>query len=114
MTIDWTKVSDRIRGLIGVHEERDLSRVAERLDVDETSLRRIVSRDPRKPEFGAIAAIVRVFGLDPTWVLTGRYDPSTHRVALNCDTGEIAVALNRIAAADARGGEARPNNADAW
>jgi hypothetical protein len=29
-----------------------------------------------------VAALVREFGVDPQWLLTGRYDPSVHHRAL--------------------------------
>lgn len=41
-----------------------------------------------------VAAVARVYGLDPTWILTGKYDSATHRIAIARDESE----LNRLLA----------------
>jgi hypothetical protein len=93
--IDWKKVGERVRGLLGVVDELQLARTAERLKVDEASLRAIALRSPSPADIRALAAITRVYGLDPTWVLTGRYDSASHRTALSADTSEMVAILQR-------------------
>lgn len=57
------------------------------------------------PALAVITAIVREYGVDPTWLVTGEYDAQTHRMALEADdAGRIAV-VNAVLAA----GKTRPN-----
>jgi hypothetical protein len=43
-----------------------------------------------------LAAVVRVYGLDPSWLLTGQYDRATHRIALQQDAAGIERVLNDL------------------
>ena len=98
MSLDWHGIADRIRGLIRIEPGSDVHVIAERLGVDETSLR--TSVDGRAPFTSAavISALVRVYGLDPSWVLTGEYDPGSHRVALESDRVELDAFVRRMIA----------------
>jgi hypothetical protein len=91
---DWADVAGRLRGLIRIQNKSELAAVAKRLGVDERSLR--VSVEGGRPTLNVMAALIRAYGLDPTWVLTGDYDPATHRSALESNTQEIEVAMRRM------------------
>src|SRR5205809_90370 len=94
MTYDWAAIAARLKGLVGVNDQRSISTVAERLGVDESSLR--VTLEQGSPTIDVIAALVRIYGLDPSWVLTGHYDPATHREALESNTDEIEITLHNL------------------
>lgn len=96
MRFDWGAIAARLRGLIAVQDSARIGTVAERLRVDERSLRKSIDAGSPAPTIDVIAALVRVYGLDPTWVLTGQYDPATHRTALEGDTDEIAITMNEL------------------
>lgn len=99
MTFDWHAVAGRIRGLVHSDED-DLASVATRLGVSEHALRLTMDASAPLPSVEVIAAVVRVYGLDPWWVLTGQYNPATHRTSLESTTEEIAVAMNQMIAKD--------------
>lgn len=58
-----------------------------------------------------LTSIVRMYGLDPTWVITGKYDPSTHRIALEESVVETQVVVLRLLAYESEGqvDEIRPD-----
>jgi transcriptional regulator with XRE-family HTH domain len=103
VSYDWNGIAARIRGLIRVQEGGDFRSVAARLGVRESSLRMSIQGDHPLPTVDVLAALVRIYGLDPSWVLTGEYDPATHRTALESNTAEIAVALNNFLAQGSNG-----------
>ena len=96
MAIDWPRVAQRIRGLVVPSDPADLPGTAERLGVSERDLNDAVRERSRLSTLMVAAAIVRVYGLDPTWVLTGQYDGVTHRAALAAGRAEIDAMLRRI------------------
>ena len=105
MKYDWQQVAARLRGLVQIHDELDIPAVAERLGVSEASLRMSVSGRRSMPTVDVVAAVVRVYGLDPSWVLTGEYNPDTHREALESDTDEIETTLNEMISSRRPSGE---------
>jgi hypothetical protein len=68
-----------------------------------------IQGNPPLPTIDVIAALVRTYGLDPSWVLTGEYDPATHRTALESNTHEIEIALNRLVTKATHGPEPSEN-----
>ena len=98
MNIDWTKISERLAGLVKVDDARDIPTIAGRLGVDEASLRTVVLKDSGGVSTRSIAIIARLYGLDPTWVITGKYDPATHSRALNANVDEISIIVNTLLA----------------
>jgi hypothetical protein len=96
MSYDWHAIAGRIRGLIRVPPDGDLAAVATRLGVSERSLRMSVDGGVPLPTLDVVAAVVRVYGLDPSWVLTGQYNAATHRVALESSTQEIEIAMTEM------------------
>ena len=63
-----------------------LDALASILRVSPDSLRRLIREDEHTIDVSflidVVAALVREFGVDPEWLLTGEYDSSTHRHAL--------------------------------
>lgn len=74
-------IAARLRGLIGGQEHGDLGAVAARLGVDEVSLRMSIDALAPYPTLDVLAAVVSAYGVDPTWLITGDYDPGTHRLS---------------------------------
>jgi hypothetical protein len=94
VSFDWVEIASRLKGLIRVQNKSELAAVAKRLGVDERSLR--ISVEGGRPTLSVMAALIRAYGLDPSWVLTGDYDPSTHRIALDSNTQEIEGVVRRM------------------
>ena len=74
-----------------------LARAATRLRVPEADLGAILAGQPSTPMLEVLAAIVREFGVDPCWVVTGVYDGHTHRRALLDDTAIIDLLAQAFA-----------------
>lgn len=80
-------VAARLRALLepALHST-GLTAVAARLGVSSKLVR--LSIDFCDPRLSAVlaVAVVRSYGLDPTWLVTGEYDAATHRRALEHPT----------------------------
>lgn len=103
MALDWNGIAGRIRGLIHVRSPADIPAIASRLGVEEQSLRATVAGRAPLPTPAVISALVRVYGLDPSWVLTGEYDPATHRAALESERAALDALVRRMIAEQASG-----------
>ena len=95
MNTNGGDIADRIRGLIG-GQGQSLAQVALKLGVDELALRISLDDVSPYPTVEVIAALVRAYGVDPAWLLTGEYDPEIHRAALESLTGELPAAVNGL------------------
>jgi hypothetical protein len=83
------------------------------LGVSEASLR--ISLDPTNPDptFDVLAAVIRVYGVDPTWLVTGLYDPISHRATLySSDEHLVLRALRELYAPQARDRDSRQHPVD--
>ena len=90
---DRAAIADRIRGLIGGQHGGDPAIVARELHVDEIGLRMSIDELAPNPTIDVVAAVVIAYGVDPSWLLTGEYDPATHRGILEeQESAERAVA----------------------
>ena len=89
------EIASRIRGLLS--GQGDLSALAARLHVDEVALRISIDELSPYPTLGVIAAVVREYAVDPSWLLTGTYSAATHREALSAATNELPVKVARVA-----------------
>lgn len=91
------EIAARLRRLFANPGEEDWERVAERLGVSEVALR--MSIDPLEPHptIEVIAAAITRYGVDPTWVLTGEYDPETHRRVLE-EESDSSGGIERVLA----------------
>jgi hypothetical protein len=97
MAVEWSAISDRIKAFIGMSDQAQLSTAAAKLGVEERHLRDAIQHQSRFSTLKVISAMVRVFGLDPSWVLFGKYDPATHRVAMQGDSAAIDRLLGELA-----------------
>ena len=93
---DWKGIASRIHGLISMSDRGEISTAASRLGVSEQELRDTLKHGSSSSVLKVVRAVVRLYGLDPTWVLTGQYDPSTHRSALSRDETEIDRTLTLL------------------
>ena len=79
-------IAGRLRNLL---DGEDLAAAANRLAVSELSLRMSVDEMSPHPTIEVIAAVVRHYGVDPAYLLTGVYDPASHRKVMDADTAVI-------------------------
>src|SRR6476661_1882386 len=93
---DKQGIAGRIRGLLSGQDEGDTAAAAKRLGVDATSLHMSIDESAPYPTVDVIAAVIRTYGVDPCWLLTGYYDTLTHRSALNVTTDEMPVLVGKM------------------
>lgn len=92
------RIAERIRGLIAGQDSGDLAATAKRLGVDEVSLRMSVDELAPYPTLDVLAALVAFYGVDPTYLVNGKYDEHMHRRAIA--TTQSAVDAVRSLAED--------------
>ena len=92
MSIDRDGIAARLRGLLGEGEDLELGSLAQRLGVGEAPLRRSMDALAPYPTVEVLAAVIRLYGIDPTWLITGKYDAHTHRSVME-GTVDPAAAL---------------------
>ena len=80
--IDRTGTAKRVRALVSANDGGDTATVARRLHVTESALRSTIDELAPYPTVEVLVGIIREYGVDPTWLLTGTYDPETHRKSL--------------------------------
>lgn len=94
--LDAKGLARRIRGLIGADDGGDCAAAARRLGVSEVSLATAIALDGAGPNLAVLAAIVRSYGVDPAWLLTGQYDLATHRNAMDDDSLRVDEILRHL------------------
>ena len=94
--IDRVAVAKRIRELVADPSGEYMDIVADRLGVTEDDLRVSIEGEQPHPTPEVLAAVVREYGVDPSWLLTGDYDSATHRRVLQSPEGATPEALERI------------------
>ena len=99
MALDWHEVSNRINGLLKLGDAEDMRRASERLGVRQSHIEETIGRHSRLSTLKVAAAMVRVYGIDPSWLLTGTYDATTHKVGLRKVAEEIEVVLRKLLSA---------------
>jgi hypothetical protein len=87
---DRVAIAGRLRELVGGPNRKDLGDIAERLGLEELSLRMSIDEDSPHPTVEVLAAVIKQYGIDPTWLLTGVYDASTHRSSMEDDQSTAA------------------------
>ena len=92
--LDSRQIAERLRGLFGNQEAESLYRTAHRLCVSAVALRMSIDETTPEPTMSVLAAVVREFGVDPSWLLFGVYDSMTHHAAI--DVGEYATAASML------------------
>jgi transcriptional regulator with XRE-family HTH domain len=100
--LDARAIAFRVRALLGDRGLAGRKQAARRLRVAETTLREAVRDDMPRPSLELLAAIIRKYGVDPTWLLFGEYDPATHRVSLEAGSAFTAHELRGLAASRLR------------
>jgi hypothetical protein len=90
--LDREGIAERIRSLIA--NEPDPFRAAELLGVQPGELK--TSIDPILPfqSSAVLEAIVREYGVDPTWLITGDYDVRTHVQSVDDGPGIVKAIVN--------------------
>src|SRR3954469_6938044 len=86
---DNVGIAARIRGLISGQDEGEPALAAKRMHVDETGMRMSIDELAPNPTIAVIAAVIQEYGVDPTWLLTGVYDPTTHRKVLSDEPTDV-------------------------
>ena len=79
--VDARAIAARLRSLIAGPDAPPLEDVARRLGVGEVSLRLSIHDVSPQPTFEVLIAVVRYYGVDPVWLVTGEYNLMTHRQA---------------------------------
>ena len=85
VSIDRSGIAERLRGLVKDRNDGDLGVTAASLGLEEVALRMSIDELSPHPTVEVLAAVIEAYGVDPTWLLTGTYDASTHRSAIETD-----------------------------
>lgn len=81
--VNRMQIAERLRALLTPVIRRSRIRsVADELHVKARTLRESIDEIAPSPSVDVLLAVVRCYGVDPTWLLTGEYDSATHREAL--------------------------------
>jgi len=75
-------IAARLRGLIAGQDDGDMHTTARRLGVDEVSLRMSIDEVSPYPTIDVLIAVIIAYSVDPSYLLTGEYNPDVHRQAL--------------------------------
>jgi hypothetical protein len=95
---DRKEIAARLRGLLAGQDDGNLAATARRLGVEEVSLRMSIDEDSPFPTIDVLAAVIGEYGIDPSYLLTGRYDGATHRKVLAGNATVAAEAIRELAA----------------
>jgi hypothetical protein len=71
-------IASRLRSLMAPALTSGVSPLAKMLGVEEQSLRNAIDATVPIQTVDFLLAVIRYYGLDPTWLLTGVYDHATH------------------------------------
>ena len=95
-------IVDRIRGVFEHQRGRTFEDIAESILLEADPLRRLIEERERIPDrsfvLDVVASLAYCQGVDPLWLLTGRYDASLHREALALGEDRSATGLPRVRA----------------
>jgi hypothetical protein len=94
---DAASIAARVRGVLGGQDHGNVAATADRLGVSELALRMTIDDVAPQPNLVVILAIIREYGVDPMWILTGEYDLATHRRAMEDDRLATANVLQELA-----------------
>lgn len=75
-----------------------IEQAARRLGVSEVALRMSIDTLDPHPTLEVIVAIVKQHGVDPAWLVSGEYDASTHRAAVDDERALSNAELTRLVA----------------
>ena len=94
--IDWAQVAHRIHGLVGAGVSGNALDDTMRVRIEERVLHQRLRKESLDSVIRLLTSIVRIYGLDPTWVVTGNFDPTTHRIALEGTQQETRSIVERL------------------
>jgi hypothetical protein len=86
-----------VRSLIDHEGTGDPAAIARHLRVDELELRMSIDTESPRPTMDVLLAVIREYGVDPTWILTGEYDTGTHRRTIESDRAELIEVVKDVA-----------------
>jgi len=94
--IDWTGITDRIHDL--VRERYGASHALAGLDaaLNHPDLRERLQSGSAMETVRGLTSVVRLYGVDPTWLVTGTFDSATHRIALDGSFSETWRLVQRL------------------
>jgi hypothetical protein len=92
---DRRSVAARVRAL--VDHDADPAAIARHLRVDELELRMTIDTESPRPTMDVLLAVIREYGVDPTWLLTGDYDSATHQRTMECDRNGLIEVVKDVA-----------------
>ena len=90
-SFDRNAIASRLRSLLGISGDVSFVAAAEKLGVEELSLRLSVDDLSPHPTIEVLDAVIREYGVDPTWLLTGHYDSGSHRMAVEAGTARAIL-----------------------
>ena len=93
-SFDRNAIASRLRSLLGEAGEIPFGDIAAKLGVEELSLRLSVDEISPHPTVEVLDAVIRVYGVDPTWLLTGQYDSGSHRMAVEAGNARAILATS--------------------
>lgn len=85
---DPRELAIRVQGLLQARFKGDLRAAARELKVDPEELGRIVEDETEYPRLDVLSALVRYFGVDACWLVTGEYDWRAHLRLLEEEEGD--------------------------
>ena len=92
--LDPLAISTRLRALFGAN---GIVATAARLRVPRVELRRALDNKAPNPSIDVLTAVVREYGVDPSWLIHGEYNSATHYAAL--ENGDVTpITLLALAA----------------
>ena len=91
-------IAARLRRLFAGHDGGDPGLTAARLGVDEVALRTSVDELAPHPTIEVLIAVVRHYGVDPQWLVTGEYSAAVHHRALGADGPPSDHEISRLIA----------------
>ena len=92
VSLDRPGIAARIRQLLD-SKGLTIEAAASRLRVGEATLRMSADEASPRPRLDVLVALVREFALDPSWLMTGTYDPGMHRRAMSGDPARVLEEL---------------------
>ncbi len=98
--VDRLEIAARLRALLApALASNRLRSIAARLQVSPQALRASIDHGDPHPSSAVVLAVVQLYGVDPTWLVTGEYNSATHREALE-DPASVVRLLARTALRD--------------
>jgi len=82
--LDRLAIATRLCALFGAN---GIDATAARLRVSRAELRRSLDNKAPNPTIDVLAAVVREYGVDPSWLIHGEYNSATHYAAL--ENGDV-------------------------